>query len=313
MGPCYPCYKKIIKLQIKQAWFIIGKWVNFERALKRLPVCDEQDDFFREAQYVILGSDTIWNFGDNYFYDHAEKYLGINFQGKKVISYAVSVGNTSKEVFEDVIGRLQNEVMICSYLVRDCLTQHFVQELLQKPAKIVSDPTLIVTSEAYDELIERRSGVSGEPYLLLYFFNEMSSELWNEVKQIAKKNGWKIVSLLRLRDECDKSVCASPENMIFYFKNASAVLTNTFHGCAFSIIYKKSFAVWNEGKNKVTELLTRYNEQERLVSNIEKLSEALMEPFAEKTVQVTKELQIESLTLLQNALKGEQKGGRCEE
>ena len=66
--------------------------------------------------------------------------------------------------------------------------------------------------------------------------------------------------------------------MIFYFKNASYILTDTFHGTAFSLIYEKKFAVFEEGKNKVKELLITYNMNDHLFNNYNNLSEILYKP-----------------------------------
>ena len=90
--------------------------------------------------------------------------------------------------------------------------------------------------------------------------------------------------------------------MISYFSAAAAIVTDTFHGTAFSLIYEKPFAVKDAGKNKVSELLERYEESERLFSENTKLPQILSKENRVKVDVRYELLRCESLSLLTKAL-----------
>ena len=107
----------------------------------------------------------------------------------------------------------------------------------------------------------------GKKFLLLYYFGEIPKPLKNEIIKYSKEHGMDIYSLLTIRDWCDRSIPTSPSLMVSYFVHASAVITNTFHGCALSILYQKAFAVHQEGKKKVENLLNMYRVEDHFFTD----------------------------------------------
>lgn len=263
----FACLKSIINFlihfNIRAAIDRLNQWRCYESVQKKyFKEIREDEEYAKSTDIFILGSDTIWNFEEPYFFATAKRLLGIPFKGKRIITYAASVGNTSKTRFEEVVADNGGLSHIQKFLVRDTHTKEVLNDSVNIEAEIVCDPTLLMRAEDYDSL--RIGKTINDPYLLIYFFGKIPDDVVHTIKDFAFENKLKIVSLMSRRDWCDIFVPSSPSNMISWYDNASVVVTNTFHGCAFSLLFQKPFAVYDEGKNKVKELLETYNEDYRL-------------------------------------------------
>ena len=252
--------RDLLKFRFKKAISSVSIWGVFENLPKScFDIQKKGSTYYEQTDYVILGSDTIWNFDNKYFSNNARLYLGACFEGKKVVSYAASAANTSLETFRRVTSETGLD-HLASIMVRDFYTKQLVKDACGKEAVIVTDPSLLLNAEDYSSLV--RKVEIKQPYLLIYYFGEISTDMKKNVKLYAKNKNLKIVSLPYNRSWCDLSRNQSPYNMVSYFQQAECVITNTFHGCAFSLIFEKPFAVHNENKKKVTNLLEMYGEQE---------------------------------------------------
>jgi len=292
---------KVLKLflrgHLKESYGIIHRWFVFEKLIKRFETCSKYDAFYKDSSFVLLGSDTIWNFSSEYFRSNASVFLGAEFSDKQVFSYAASVDNTSPELFCSVsksIGGLN----LRRYLVRDQLSKRCLEYSDIRNVSIVCDPSLLLGIEEYNELVSPIKVLS--PFILLYYFGKVPEDIIKEIIAFAKKNHLKIVSLLYERPWCDVCTNVDPRDMISYYKRASYVFTNTFHGCAFAINFNIPFAAHDVGKNKVTELLSIYNCSERLFIHPSDI-EGILSKAIDTTNDVTRERK-NSISCLKKAL-----------
>lgn len=262
-------------LKFGEAWQTLKIWFIYDKTVNRLlSICDQESTFFKEAEYIILGSDTIWNFTSHYFLRNANTYLGYSFSNKKIISYAASAANTSIEKFKSVIDKHGGLSHLSEILVRDSYTKRLVENSTCHKAKIVTDPTLLLDKNDYHPLVKEIDG-KYTPYLFLYYFGNISIELQKQIILFAQIKHLKIISMPFKRKWCDLNLTTSPYDMVSYFYYAKCVITNTFHGCALSLLYEKPFAVHDEGKNKVSEFLNAYGESQRLFTIPNSFPEAL--------------------------------------
>lgn len=293
--------KKLVSFNFIGIKFVWQPWFLFEKSTKIFKVCKQESRFYQEADTVLLGSDTIWNFDVPYFRNKANIYLGNIFQDKHLISYAASAGNTSSKIFCETIknsGGLDN---IVRFLVRDEHTKKLLQNETEQSVEIVTDPTLLLDKADYLELIQNEK--VDFQYILLYYFGEPDEQLRTSIQHYAKKKNLKIVSLLTYRKWCDYSIPADPAKAILYFNSADGVITNTFHGCALSMIFGKAFAVHDEGKMKVSALLSQYNEKKRIFSNPKEIYDLLEEYCDIMNNGKYDSVRKQSLDLLYDALK----------
>lgn len=264
----------LFHLKFSNAWNIFYQWITFESLHRKyFHQVKINGKFASETDLIVLGSDTIWNFEDKYFYDTAERLLGCLFKGKSIISYAASLGNTSTDIFKEVVSNYGGLNHIKKILVRDSYSQRALKSAFNRDSQLVCDPTLLLPANDFEELC--KSFHIEENYILLYYFGDVSTEIKDEIIRYSISHNLRIVSLIYKREWCDFFVPSSPINMISYFRKATAVITNTFHGCAFSLVFQKPFAVHEEGKVKVKELLDTYNSDERLFSDCGSISNIL--------------------------------------
>ena len=92
---------------------------------------------------------------------------------------------------------------------------------------------------------------------------------------MAKKNGWKVIDISLRATNADRHRMfyeAGVEEFLSLVKHAEYVVTNSFHGTAFSIIFNKQFAVrqvWNTSRVKT--LLANVNLCDRFLETKEQI------------------------------------------
>ena len=116
-------------------------------------------------------------------------------------------------------------------------------------------------------------------YMIVYTYPGRITDT-NEIKAIrtyARNNGLKLVSIGHYFPWCDMTIVPHPFEVLAYFKHASCIVTDTFHGSVFSIKYNKPFCTIVRGmnSNKLTHLLEQFGLSNRIANNIEMLSDIL--------------------------------------
>ena len=128
-----------------------------------------------------------------------------------------------------------------------------MQKKIDKEIKIVVDPTLLLTRQDWDEIAITSNNYSG--YIFVYLLGN-NLEHREKIKKIAQILNLRIVTIphvhmrYEVNDEkfADVEVYdAGPREFIGWIKNANMIITDSFHGTVFSILYEKSF--WTFRRN----------------------------------------------------------------
>lgn len=222
------------------------------------------------ADYYISGSDQIWNvrakdFSLSYYLDFVKK-------GKK-ISYAASFGPLEIEwdkYDKNKIGNLLSEYDNIS--VREQGSLKNVEILTNQVGEIHVDPTLLLTKGQWRKVQSNIKGGLGK-YILLYCL-EPTKEQLKIANAISHKLGLPIL-VLRYNNKNDmfnryiKKYDSGPRDFLAYIDHAALVLSSSFHGTVFSLIYHKPFYVFNGmNDNRISTLLTKTNMVERSISTL---------------------------------------------
>lgn len=187
----------------------------------------------------IVGSDQVWTSGITGGLDPV--YL-LDFPTKaRKISYAASIygGSIPKSelpVFQRCLADFEK------ISVREGKLAESIQKACNYPVVTVLDPTLLLNAEKYEELIctER---LCENKYLLAYFVTDQPI-LANAAKAIAEYLQLRLIEIHYYKKETENKdyvADAGPAEFLWYIKHSEYILTNSFHGTVFSILFSKNF------------------------------------------------------------------------
>lgn len=190
----------------------------------------------------IAGSDQIWNYMHNdnldvYFLEFAKEF------GARRISYAASISAASIPAkYQDEYRNLLKNIQYLS--VRELHGAKLIKELTGRDVEVVLDPTLLVTSEEWQNNVAKNP-LSGEKYVLVYTLSG-SKYIQELCDNIAGRLGCKVVNMkINFRkDDSGKMTDLfdlGPQEWVGLISGASYVVTDSFHGTAFSINFNKPF------------------------------------------------------------------------
>lgn len=205
----------------------------------------EEDHRKIEEEYdlIVTGSDQVWNPSitggvDSWYY--FIKTLENN--EILVASYAASVGNINeyKSWFPETKKYLECYNFIS---VREIDAYNYLKKIIpHKNITLCIDPTLLVDSELWRQISNNKVEVS-EPYLL-YYDAAQNDEAKKIAIMVAKSLNLRLVhfnpDLYKLNNS-SYVVNAGPIEFLSYIRNASFVVTSSFHGTVFSLIFERKF------------------------------------------------------------------------
>lgn len=223
-----------------------------------------------DGDAVIIGSDEVFSFeiGVNpFFFGH-----GLNV--KKIISYAGCFGPTTVDFLKEhsLVTMVASGLNIMNAIgVRDHNSYDIANELTHRDdIRLVCDPVIL-----YGYKREMNAFAPNESdYMVIYSYdkNMNDSKEVAIIKQFAKKQGLKIISVGYYHDWCDNNLNLDPNEVICYIKNAKYVLTDTFHGSVLSLITNAQFLTKIRGnRNKLESLLMEYELTNRIINDFSEL------------------------------------------
>ena len=210
-----------------------------------------------EFDTYIAESDIIWSPQFNQGFDEGFFCAYPCMKEAHCIAYAASIADTNfsdreKEEFRELLKNFD------SIALREYQAAEFTRQFTDKEVTCVLDPTLLLDGNDYAPLIKSKK--RKKKYVLIYSFSR-DANLYQSARTIAESNGWDIVEITRhwwkRRPDYHVYTTAGIEDFLWLFKNAEAVITNTFHGTAFSLVFKKEFYAFsrNEKDSRMTSIL----------------------------------------------------------
>lgn len=222
-----------------------------------------------KADCYVTGSDQSWNFKYNEGYDG--HYFFENVEGKK-IAYSTSIGNTElseeeKECFKKILPAYS------AISVREASAQQLLNEL-GFDAEHLIDPTFMLNKRDWGAYMSNR--LEDDKYLLVYLpYNIVDKNLiYSSVRKIAEERKLKVVTLTtsyKKEKLADKTYrFANPGIFLSLMNYADYVVTNSFHGTAFSLNLNKQFWVYMPSgfSTRISSLLELCGQKRRLLTDI---------------------------------------------
>lgn len=240
-----------------------------------------------DADIYICGSDQVWN-NSLKDPDTAGWFLDFGKPTVKRISYAASIG---RDIDSSEINRFTKYLKNFNAIsVREQKAYALCHQLGFDKSIIAIDPTLLLNSSAYDsiEIDSNGTDVAGKPYVFIYTLNIRTAEeiYWDDFQKIIAKNGLKIRSVSssgylparELLPGVQNEQATIPE-WLSLIKHSEYVITTSFHGVVFCLLYHKPFYAvllnneYSKGNDRIISLLEFLHLSNLIVSNSESLKQ----------------------------------------
>lgn len=187
---------------------------------------------------LLCGSDQIWN--PNLTGGDFDPCYFLKFDAKHTIkaSYAASMGTTFKQEWEQQFGSLIDNLDYIS--TRESSLADTINNKYGKESIAVMDPVFLLNSTEWNSIIP--SDEPSKPYILLYVL-QRNSEIVSVANWLSKETELPlhIIGAKNRYVNATYLTGCSIEDFLFQFKHATYILTNSFHGVSFSVIFRKKF------------------------------------------------------------------------
>lgn len=218
-------------------------------------------DYYLDA--IVVGSDQVWR--PEYNNDLYDMYLSFASTNDNLIrvAYAASFGVdkwTYTEKQTERCKKLAKQFNAIS--VRESLGIKLCEENLDVKAVQVLDPTLLIDKEKYEKLC-KDVPVDDTSFLAAYILDlnkEKEEFIYNKAKE-------KNFSVKIFRADINASL--SIKEWLAIFRDAKYVITDSYHGTLFSIIFRKDFLTIGNGErglSRFNSILSTLHLDERLMN-----------------------------------------------
>lgn len=196
------------------------------------------------ADVYICGSDQIWNCKNKENGKDDAFFLSFAPREAKKVAYAASLA--MPEIPEDQRARYKRLISAFDAVsVREPSSVPMLGELGIQNVKSVVDPVFLLDQTEWNVIADDSDFIPDEDYVLVYGYNRQKN-VYEYARKLAKKLGAKVYTIgTAIEDytlDQDKYFWnATPNTFVNLIRNAKAVVTNSFHGTVFSIVYNKPF------------------------------------------------------------------------
>lgn len=220
-------------------------------------VYDKTTDWY---DAIIIGSDELWNLANGSIAP-CKEYFGYGLRSKKIIAYAPSCNNCSVDLFRNYYRGQVNFGNFDHLSARDTNTRSLIKQISGRDAEIVLDPTLLMSFDSY------LGDLNDKGYILVYepYLRCDETEKVRKIRAFAATKQIPIYSVGNQFPWADKNVDPDPLQFVKYIQNAEYVVTSTYHGTVFSIIFQKQFCAFSQDNHKIVDLLAKLGLTSRIV------------------------------------------------
>ena len=235
----------------------------------------------QDFEIFIVGSDQVWN------PNVVNRFYLLDFPvyaNAKRLSYAASIGRGFINKYEGECFKKYLDSFDAISVREDSAKALLEKAEVKVSIKIVLDPTMLLSTEEWNQVCSER--MIKEKYVLLYSFSNCLFQ--NELKDFYTSLGYQIIFIPYVKQKYNKFDGISPlrpmwnvgpAEFLSLIRYADVVVTDSFHGAVFSIMYNRTFYVFNRdnvkaktSKNvRLCDLLNLYGLSDRMIENVENL------------------------------------------
>lgn len=296
------------------------KFISFaEKEYKFSPITSswaELTNLCKGYSAVVIGSDQNWRpaniAGGYYTIEYVPEDINkVAYSTSFGISRVIPSQNEKAKFFLSRINHLS---------VREDSGRRIIKDLIDRDVPVVCDPTLLLAKSEWERYIEIESqtdltDIVQTSYILCYYLGENPMHR-QFAKKLREKTGYKIVSILmgeeryyKEKEDCyDISVsCIGPLDFVNLISHAKYVCTDSFHGCAFSLLFQKElFAFYKSSTNSKMSVNDRLDSmlgwagvKNRIIKDDVEITDSLLEPIdyedVEKRIEEKREMSMQFL------------------
>lgn len=223
-------------------------------------------EWAEKFDYFICGSDQIWNPS----YATTSELAFCSFAPEKTICLSPSFGVSEipayrKKEYSEWLTKLK------SLSVREQAGQKIIQELTGREAPVLVDPTMALPIDKWEQLCKAPMAQLPEHYITCYFLGRIDKVYRKRIAEFSAKMNLPVVVLFDILTP--QYYTMDPSEVLYTVKHADYVLTDSFHGTVFSILFQRNFYVFerSEGgasmKSRIDTLLETFSLTDRIFSS----------------------------------------------
>ena len=271
------------------------KYTKECRSMRDLKALNNEYDVF------MCGSDVVWRNATNY----SDPAYYLCFSDKPRISYAASLGQGQISLNDEKI--YEKHIPDFDYIsVRETHSRQIISKYTNKPIAITLDPVLLLNKSEWERVAKQKS--HKKPYILVYIaFVSPIVDVF--AKQLQRQTGYRIIRVSAYMKDMLTHSCKmpSPQKWLSLMRDASYVITNSFHGTAFSLIYQRNFFTVVQGTKldginvRMFDLLERVDLVDRIYGTVPEEIDLSTPNFGGSNDLLADEIQ-NSMNYISNAL-----------
>lgn len=221
----HPC--KYLQMLLRGARFsrFNRQWINFEN--KKLIFDAANEEIEKKYDGFVVGSDQVWN--PNSPFVGTNQFLQFTQQAKRM-TYAPSfsaerIPEEKEKLFRIGLSGFR------SITVREEKGRELVHQLTGKNATVVLDPTLLLSKKEWEKVIRVYEKKPRNKYILQFFLGDSSKY------EVSKIDNLEMYEMVAITD----TTPIAPDEFLDLIRGAELVLTDSYHGSIFSIIFERPF------------------------------------------------------------------------
>lgn len=209
----------------------LGKTVK----IKKLPT-----NFSSQYDYFVVGSDQVWH---NWTLTKEEiDYFFLKFANENQrITIAPSFGKNEieKEYLNDYIEGIKGfKVLTC----REEQGAKIIKRLTNRSTYVLLDPTMLIDDNQWVKIEKKPDRMTTKNYILVYALGKVDDKVKSFISNIAHKYVFEVIDILNVTKP--DLYLTTPDEFLYYIRNAKLVVTDSFHACVFSILFHTNFVVF---------------------------------------------------------------------
>ena len=230
---------------------------------------------------IIVGSDQVWRY--TYFTSWIDDFFCNFLEETKIphFSYAASMGT-------DELEYSQQKIDICAKLLKGfnaiSVREESSVKMLQKHfgvdnVQVVLDPTLLLDKRVYVDLFKKIYVKPNKPYIFTYILDD-NKENHESIENFSRQRNMSVVNIKAQTGDISTLHIIEPvEKWLSAIYYADYVITDSFHGTVFSLIFNKQFVVYGNvqrGLSRMQDLLYHVGLTDRLITSKVDIGKILM-------------------------------------